>query len=58
MLSLLADAYIGTLVIILTVDNHLTLFQTRNFRLYQIERVQMTISNVMKMAESSPNTRS
>ena len=35
---------------------HLTLFQTTNFRLFQTElSLQMTISNLMKMAESAQN---
>ena len=38
-----------------SVSGSLTLSQTTNFRLVQIERVlQTTISNLMNMAESSP----
>ena len=33
-------------------NNNLTLSQTTNFRLFQTESLQMTISNLMKMAKS------
>ena len=33
----------------------LTHYQTTNFRLFQTESSQTTISNLMKMAESYPN---
>ena len=38
-----------------SVKRGLTLSQTTNFRLFQTESLPMTISNLLKMAESSPN---